>query len=162
VTPENPSGLEVRPLFRDELMFVFAPTHPWANGHHVSRDELRTQPLILYQRSSLTAHLVHEFFRKQDLVPCAIMEIGSIEAIKELVKLNLGVSVLAPWTADHELARGTLKMRPVGAKPLTRQWATLHLAGRRLTLAEEDFCKLCRRHATGMRVDRKDVPLGMR
>ena len=157
VAPESEAGLEVRPLFRDELMFVFAPSHAWAAGKPISRDELRTQPLILYQRSSLTAHLVNEFFRNLNLVPSAIMEIGSIEAIKELVKLNLGVSVLAPWTADKELVRGRLKMRPLGTKPVTRQWVVFYLAGRRLTLAEEDFCKLCRRQATGMRLDRKDV-----
>src|SRR5262249_52173670 len=145
-------------LFRDELMFVFAPTHPWAAGKPIPREELRTQPLILYQRSSLSARLVDDFFRDLDLVPSAIMEVGSIEAMKELVKLNLGVAVLAPWTAEKELARKSLKMRPLGGKPLTRHWVIYYLAGRRLNLAEENFCKLCRHHAAGMRRDRKDIP----
>ena len=157
VAPDTHTSLEVRPLFRDELMFVFAPSHPWAAGRPISRDELRMQPLILYQRSSLTARAVHDFFRSLELVPSAIMEIGSIEAIKELVKLNLGVSVLSPWTVDDELLRNTLKMRSLGSKALTRHWVLLSLAGRRLTWAEEQFCKLCRQHAQGMRLDRKDA-----
>jgi DNA-binding transcriptional LysR family regulator len=157
VGPEGQPPLEVRPLFRDELMFVFAPSHPWAAGRPIARDELRMQPLILYQRSSHTARMVNDFFRTLDLVPSTVMEIGSIEAIKELVKLNLGVSVLAPWTVDDELVRNTLKMRPLGSKPLTRHWVVLSLAGRRLGLAEEQFCKLCRQQAQGMRLDRKDA-----
>ena len=157
VAPETNNGLAVRPLFRDELMFVFAPSHPWAAGRPISREDLRTQPLILYQRSSLTRRLVEEYFRNAELVPSAVMEIGSIEAIKELVKLNLGVSVLAPWTVDKELARNRLKMRPLSGRPLTRQWVALTLTGRRLTLPEEQFCKLCRHHAQGMRLDRKDA-----
>jgi DNA-binding transcriptional LysR family regulator len=160
VAPDHDSGLEARPLFRDELMFVLAPSHPWAEGKPLSRDDLRTQPLILYQRSSLTARLVNEFFQRLDLVPCAVMEVGNIEAIKELVRLNLGVAVLAPWTADRELARGLLKVRPLGSKPLTRHWVALSLAGRRLGLAEESACKLIRHHAAGMRLDRKDVVQG--
>src|SRR5207249_4691609 len=52
VAPENDGRLEIRPVFKDELLFTFAPTHRWANGHPISRQELRTQPLILYQRSS--------------------------------------------------------------------------------------------------------------
>jgi len=40
---------------------------------------------------------------------------------------------------------------------VTRHWVALSLAGRRLTLAEEQFCKLCRQHAQGMRLDRKDA-----
>ena len=158
VVPDNLAGLEARPIFRDEMMFVFSPAHAWANSQPIPREELRTQPLIFYQRSSLTARMVDEFFRKLDLVPSTVMEIGSIEAIKELVRLNLGVSVLAPWTAHRELARGTLKMRPLAVKPLKRQWVIIALAGRRLNLAEETFCKLCRNHAAGIRLDRRDVP----
>lgn len=157
VAPHTDAGLEVRPSFTDELMFVFAPSHPWNSGRSISRDELRTQPLILYQGSSATARLINDFFRQLNIVPSTIMEIGNLEAIKELVRLNLGVSVLAPWAADKELARGSLKMRPLGTKPLNRNWAVLYMAGRRLTLVEETFCRLCRRQATGMRLDRKDV-----
>jgi hypothetical protein len=49
-------------------------------------------------------------------------------------------------------------MRPLAVKPLKRQWVIIALAGRRLNLAEETFCKLCRNHAAGIRLDRRDVP----
>ena len=158
VAPESHSGLEARPIFKDELMLTFAPSHPWAAGRPIGREELRHQPIILTQRSSLTAQLINQFFRSLNIVPSTVMEIASVEAIKELVKLNLGVSVLAPWAAEKELLRGTLKMRPLAARPLTRHWIVLSLAARRLTPEEETFCRLCRNHATGMRLDRRDVP----
>ena len=118
---------------------------------------LNARVIVIPTTSGLTARQVDDYFRSLDLVPSAVMEIDNIEAIKELVKLNLGVSVLAPWTADRELARGTLRMRPLGPKPLRRQWVVAWLKGRRLTLAEETFCKLCRNVAAGMRMDRKDL-----
>ena len=161
VAPDDKVALELRPIFRDELMFTFAPSHPWAMARSLSREELRTQPLIYYQRASITAHLVDEYFRGLNLVPSTVMEIASIEAIKELVKLNLGVAVLAPWTADKELARGTLRMRPVGSKPLRRQWVVAFLPGRRLNLVEETFCRLCPNYAVGLRLDRHDLPKGV-
>jgi len=157
VVIDEKHDLESRPIFRDELLFVFSASHPWANGKQITRDELKKQPVILYQRSSVTAKLVEAYFAGLGTVPPSVMEIGNIEAIKELVKLNLGVSVLAPWTAHKELARGTLRMRPLGPKPLRRQWVVAWLKGRRLTLAEETFCKLCRNAAAGMRMDRKDL-----
>ncbi len=157
VAPERQPGLQVRQLFRDELMFVFASSHPWAAGRPISPEDLRKQPFILYQPASFTRGLLDNYFRQLDLVPSTIMEIDNAEAIKELVKLNLGVSVLAPWTVDKELARGSLCMRPLGAKPVTRNWVLLALANRRLGLPEEMFSKLCRQHAAGMRLDRKDV-----
>jgi DNA-binding transcriptional LysR family regulator len=158
VAPESHTGLEQRPIFRDELMFAFAPSHLWATGRPISRDELRQQPIILTQRSSQTAQLVAQFFHGLNLVPSTIMEIASVEAIKELVKLNLGVSILAPWTAEKELLRNALKMRPLATKPLTRHWVVLSLAGRQLSVEEENFCRLCRTHTTAMRLDRRDVP----
>ena len=160
VAPEADGGLEIRPVFKDELLFTFSPSHDWASGHTISREQLRTQPLILYQRTSLTAKLVDEYFREIDLVPSTIMEIANTEAIKELVKLNLGVAVLSPWTVDKELVRGSLCMRPIGPKPLRRQWAITSLAGRRWNLAEETFCRLCQSMAASFRMDRRDLPQG--
>lgn len=158
ILPERDSRFDTRLVFRDELLLVFAPAHPWADGRPISAEELRKQPLILYQRASFTARMVDAFFRKLDIVPSSVMEVASIEAIKELVKLNLGVSVLAPWAADKELTRGSLKMRPLGPRPVRREWGLVMLAGRRLNLVEELFCQLCRAHAASMRLDRKDVP----
>jgi DNA-binding transcriptional LysR family regulator len=158
ILPENDDRFDLRPVFRDELLLVFSHSHPWADGRAIPADDLRKQPLILYQRASFTARLVEDFFRELKIVPTSIMEVGNIEAIKELVKLNLGVSVLAPWTAEKELTRGSLKMRPIGQRPLRRQWGVATLAGRRLNMVEELFCKLCRAHASGMRLDRKDIP----
>jgi DNA-binding transcriptional LysR family regulator len=160
VAPESSPGIELRSIFHDELLFVFAPAHPWANNRPISREEIRTQPLILYSRSSLTSQLVDDYFRKLNLVPCRIMEVASVEAIKELVRLELGVSVLAPWTASQELARGRLKMRPVGAQPLRRHWVVAARAGRRLSLAEESFIRFCRARAASLRRDRKDLGPG--
>jgi DNA-binding transcriptional LysR family regulator len=158
VAPPAGTGLEMRPVFTDELLFVFAPPHPWATARSIAREDLQRQPLILYQRSSLTARMLDDYFRGLDLVPSTVMEMGSIAAIKKLVKLNLGVSVLAPWAVDSELARGALKMRPLGARPLKRQWVIAWLARRRLGLIEETFIRLCRNEASGLRMDRRDVP----
>ncbi len=158
LAPCNPTGLALRPLFRDELMFLFAPGHPWADGRPITRDEIRHQQFIVYQRSSLTAHLLESYFRQLQLVPSTAMEVASTSAIIELVKLNLGVSIMAPWTVDQELTKGVLRMRPLGSKPLYRRWSMIALGARRLSLAEETFCRLCRNHATGMRLDRSDLP----
>lgn len=158
VAPPSESMVELRPLFKDELLFVCAPSHPWAHGHPISREELRLQPLIVYQRNSLTARLIDDYFHALDLVPTKVMEIGNIEAIKELVKLNLGVSILAPWTAEKELARGSLRMRPLGVRPLKRAWVVGSLTGRRLALIEETFIRICRNLSAGLRLDRRDVP----
>ena len=159
MTPTNPTGLTLRPIFRDELLFVFAPSHPWSDGRPITRDEIGKQQFIVYQRSSLTAQMLEHYFRKLHIVPSTAMEVASTSAIIELVKLGLGVSVMAPWTVGQELTRGTLMMRPLGPKALYRRWSIISLASRRTSLVEESFCRLCRNCVTGMRLDRNDLPI---
>jgi len=158
IAPENTNGLEIRPIFRDELMFVFSSAHSWSDGRPITRDEIRSQQFIMYRHTSVTAQMIDDHFRQLEIVPNIAMEVDSIGAITELLKLNLGVSVLAPWTIENELSRKTLKMRPLGAKPVRRQWSAISLSTRRMTLAEENFCRLCRNQTAGMRLDRGDVP----
>ncbi len=158
VTPEKKDGLEVRLIFKDELLFTFAPSHPWASVRAIPKNEIPTQPYILYQCLSFTAQLVEEYFREENMVPHTIMEIDNLEAIKELVKLNLGVAILPPWIAAQELRQRTLCMRPMGRRPLHRQWSIISLSGRRLNLMEETFCRLCKKFVYALRMDRYDLP----
>jgi DNA-binding transcriptional LysR family regulator len=67
-----------------------------------------------------------------------------MEATKELVKLGLGVSILAPWIARKEIEDGSLVALPLGRRKLQRRWGILQWRGKRLTLAEETFIGLCK------------------
>ena len=73
----------------------------------------------------------------------SIIEAGSMEATKELVKLGLGVGILAPWIAKKEIEEGALVALPLGRRKLPRRWGILHWQGKRLNLAEETFIGLC-------------------
>ena len=79
-----------------------------------------------------------------------------MEATKELVKLGLGVSILAPWIAQKEIEEGSLVALPLGRKKLQRRWGILHWRGRRLSLAEETFIGLCESAATSITQPGKD------
>jgi DNA-binding transcriptional LysR family regulator len=142
--PKPEEKLVFEPVFEDELVFLTSPRHPWAEAGEVERKEIPKQNYILYDRNSYTFRLVDEHFRRERLVLNTFIELGSMEAIKELVKLNLGISVLAPWIARKELQAGTLAALPVGRRKLRRQWGIVRWKARTLNLAEETFVRLCR------------------
>jgi DNA-binding transcriptional LysR family regulator len=142
--PERKDEFEVHAVFEDELEFIMAPTHPWALRGKVQREEIPRQNYILYHRSSQTGALVDRYFRRERIVLNTVIELGSMEAIKELLKLGLGVSILAPWIAREELLNQALVALPLGRRKLDRHWAVLQLKGRRPSLAEETFIGLCR------------------
>jgi LysR family transcriptional regulator, low CO2-responsive transcriptional regulator len=132
------------PLFEDELKFLVAPLHRWAQSGRVERETLAEETLILYNKTSYTFRLVYEYFREEKLSLTNHIELGSMEAIKELVKIGLGAGVISPWIAREELKSGSLVCFPLGKRKLKRKWGVVHLRGRRLPLGEETFVGLCR------------------
>ena len=148
--PKRDDDFDFTPLFADEMHFVLAPSHPWARAGSVVREEIPKQQYVLYNKNSFTFGLVEEYFRAEDMVLNMVMEFGSMEAIKELVKLGLGVSILAPWIARKELEAGELVSLPLGRRKLKRTWGLMHGRGRRLSLAEETFVSLCRSQTQGL------------
>jgi DNA-binding transcriptional LysR family regulator len=142
--PRHEEQMEFHPLFTDELMFLMGAMHPWARERRVVRAEIPKQSYVLYNKSSYTFRLIEEYFRQEDMVLNTVIELGSMEATKELVKLGLGVSILAPWIAQKELQEGSLVSMPLGKRKLKRNWGILHWRSRRRSLAEETFLGLCK------------------
>ena len=141
--PRREEPLEFRPLFTDELLFVMSPLHPWARAGRVTRDEIPSQHYILYGKGSYTFEMIEAYFRQEQIVLHSLLDLGNMEAIKELVKLGLGISILAPWSARKELEEKSLVALPLGKRKLKRRWGVLHWRARRLSLAEETFIGLC-------------------
>jgi DNA-binding transcriptional LysR family regulator len=87
-----------------------------------------------------------------------VLELGSMEAIKEMVKLGMGVSVLAPWLIRRDLEEGTLVALPLGRRKLKRNWGILTWRSRALSHPEQAFVDLCRR-ATADFAHQQAVPM---
>lgn len=145
VAPEPPqrNDFEFRPMFTDELTFLMSPLHPWAVAGQVERASIKSQRFILYTRASQLSEMIERYFRAERITLSAQIELGNMEAIKELVKLGLGVSILAPWVAAKELAEGSLCALPLGRRKLTRRWGILSRKDQKLSLAHATFAGLC-------------------
>jgi DNA-binding transcriptional LysR family regulator len=141
--PRREPTLDFRLMFTDELQFIVSPLHAWAKSGKVARDEIAREQYILYGKTSYTFQMIEAYFREEQIVLHSLLDLGNMEAIKELVKLGLGISILAPWTARQELEEGSLVALPLGRRKLKRRWGVLHWRGKRLSFAEETFANLC-------------------
>jgi DNA-binding transcriptional LysR family regulator len=131
------------PLFTDELGFLVSSLHPWARTGRVNIEELRDQPLIVYSRSSATFRLIERYFLRMRVELLDPIELGSMEAIKELIKLGLSVGIVSSWIAAAEIEAGSLVWLKLPGTPIRRNWTLAAIAGRRLSLAEQTFVGLC-------------------
>lgn len=145
--PRIECGFEFQLMFEDELLFHVSPTHPWAEANKINREEIARQRFIFYTKTSYLYQMIEEYFLREELVLPTSVELGNIEAIKELVKLGLGISILAPWVASQELAAGSLVALQLGRAKLKRRWGILTRRGARLDLQQSTFIRLCREMA---------------
>jgi LysR family transcriptional regulator, low CO2-responsive transcriptional regulator len=142
--PEQRLKLTYFDLFEDELGFVVSSLHPWAKAGKVDRKELARQRMVFYSRTSATFRLVERFFVRMKTPLPDWIELGSMEAIKELIKLGLGVSMMAQWICRAELAQKSLVWLPIPGGRLARTWCIACQSGRKLSIAEQTFIGLCR------------------
>ncbi len=142
--------LNYHELFTDDLGLLVSPLHPWARAGRVDRLQLAEQRLILFSRHSATFRIVERYLARLNAPPRDFIELGSMEAIKELVKMGLGVSVAAQWVARPELAARSLVWLPLPGGRLTRAWCVAAPPGRELTVAEQTFVGLCQDVAVGL------------
>jgi LysR family transcriptional regulator, low CO2-responsive transcriptional regulator len=143
--PDREERFDFRPLFSDELMFLVGAEHPWARAGAVDRDQIGLQNYVLYNKGTYTFELIERYFRAECISLNTVIELRSMDAIKELVKIGLGISILAPWVAEKELADGSLSSFPLGKRKLKRQWGVLHWRNQNLPFTQTQFMELCSR-----------------
>ena len=147
IAPEGIHSCKYYPLFTDELRFIAPTDHPWAIKSRVNREEFSQQNFLIYSTSSYTFRLIKNHFEREDTKINRFVEIGSMEAIKEMVKIGMGIGILAPWTISDELSQGSLVTLPLGRRKLVRNWGLSFLKGKPITALEKSFLDLCEEQA---------------
>ncbi len=147
--------IEFVPCFNDELRIVVSPDHPWAKAEKVNWEDARSENFILYNRTSYTFRMLTDYFDKLGLRLSSFMEISSPEASKELIKVGMGVGILANWAVEEEVMRGELVSLSLGSKKLSRTWGISVRKGRKLNKAERMFIKIAEESGCHWMVNRK-------
>ena len=113
--------LESIPLYDDELILVVEPGHRFAASGAVKTEEIRSEQLILFDRTSSYHQLTSAFFRQAGVVPRGVMELDNIDAAKKVVEQGLGVALLPHTAVAGELEAGTLQAVSLLDAPVVRR-----------------------------------------
>lgn len=126
--------------FADNLLVVVAsPNHPLAKEKDIDPSRLQDVPFIMREPGSGTRLAFEKFFEQQGIVFKPRMELGSNEAVKQVVAGGLGVAVLSASTLRAELTSGELTILDIRGLPLKRKWYAVYPVGKQLTPASKAF-----------------------
>jgi LysR family transcriptional regulator for metE and metH len=135
-TPVRDRRLTATPIFDDELIVIAATTHPFAKKTHVKLADMHGETLLLYPPKEESL-VLNQVLLPNGAVPGRIDEVQLTEAIIELVKAGLGISVIARWAVEPIVKSGALVARPLTARGLHRRWSAVMPKD----LAKTDFVK---------------------
>lgn len=142
--PAAERDLEFKPLFTEEIRVVAPAGHPWAGLKSVPPAEFVKEPYISYHAGSYLTQIVQQHFQREGVrLPRPIIELGSLDAMREMVKLGMGVALMPGWVTAEEAKAGLVKVLPLAGRKLLRRWGIACRKGRRLPHNEETFVKLC-------------------
>jgi DNA-binding transcriptional LysR family regulator len=125
--PPDDERMEGLAFLPNEIVLIAAPGDPLAGGKPVAPDQLAERVWLQREPGSGTRELLTDFLADRDLRP-QTLTLGSNGAIKEAVRLGLGVSLQSRMAVEQDLANGSLVEIPVRGGLPGRQWYTLRSA----------------------------------
>ncbi|RKG66857.1 LysR family transcriptional regulator [Corallococcus exercitus] len=116
------TGIETRPLFSDEIIFVMAASHPLASRRALTREDLREHTLLTGQTPAAESQWFMTQVSGRERPRLRIERLPLTEAILDVARAGLGVAVLSEWITTPHLGRGDLVVKRLASGPLRRPW----------------------------------------
>jgi LysR family transcriptional regulator for metE and metH len=123
-SPVRDRRFTVTPVFEDEMIVIAPPTHRFAKRAHVRPEDMQGETLFVYPPREEST-VLNEVLGPAGVTPDRVDEVLLTEAIVEMVKAGLGVSVIARWAVQPQLASGHLIGRRLTARGLRRRWSAV-------------------------------------
>jgi len=134
-------GLAYWPLFRDELMLVVSSRHALARRKSVEARDIASQTLILHDMPGGRLGVIDEFFVPAKVYPSQVRRVQLTEAIIEMVRAEMGISILARWLAEPYVRSKGLSLVRLG-KGLWRDWRLATVRGHPLVVEIEQLSRV--------------------
>lgn len=148
IAPSRAEPVDVWPLFSDEVVWIVSADHSWVRSGGAVPAEIAAESYICTRADNYTSQLLRNHLERDGIRMQSEQEVGSLEAVRELVKDGAGVAALAAWSVNADLVDGSLATVPLGKRKLKRNWALLRPVDRKANLLSETFSKFAA-EATG-------------
>lgn len=132
-TPVSDPRLDVEIIAEDRFVAVVSSTHRLAGVATTTLEDVLAEPLITFPRSYVIRQVIAAAAAAEDLKMEVAVELEIIEAIKALVRSNVGVSILPGVAVQGESSAGPLRAIPFADQGLRRDIACIRRASEEQT-----------------------------
>lgn len=102
----------------EPLVFVSHPAHPLAHRSTMGIQDLAGQSIILPKHDCSYKMLFESMLTERKINPRSLIEMNSIETIKQCLLEGIGVAMMPRMTVEREIAHRTIKALPWSGEDL--------------------------------------------
>jgi len=120
--------LNVEKFWEDELVVVVPYFHSWASRKSITLTELPHERLVTRENGSGTRKVMEMALKERGLDPEHLnitMELGSTQAIKQVVSAGLGITIISALTVNREGDQKIFRTLKIQDSPIYRPLSIL-------------------------------------
>ncbi len=136
--------LNYTPLFRDEFLAIVPNGHKWTKLKWVNEADFAEENYIMYNIPNEISFIYKKLF--QSTKPKKIYKIALTEAIIQMVKAGLGITVLPHWVVANYISSGEVSGVPVTRKGIKRTWYAAVLKNKEIPPYMNVFIRCLAKH----------------
>ncbi|NQS75019.1 MAG: LysR family transcriptional regulator [Peptococcaceae bacterium] len=136
------SETECLSWFKDYLVLIVYPSHPWANLGTITLADLKNETIVVREKDSGTRRALEQKLAEQNIslekLPIA-MELGSTRAVITAVEAKLGISIVSRYAVSQALSLGKVKEIKIDGIDMSRNLYQMRHKQGMLGYASEAF-----------------------
>ncbi len=121
-TVNNHPSINFKPIIEDEMMVVMSRENSLAKHNGISLSNLSDQNLILYDLPEEKNYVLNHILQHNKGLVDSIQKVQLTEAIIQLVRANLGITIMAKWSVAPFLKDKELEAIPFTSNKGMRPW----------------------------------------
>ena len=114
--------INFEPLITDEMVVIISKDNKLCSYNNLELTNLKEQNLILYDIPEKKNYVLTNILDNNTSLVRSIQKVQLTEAIIQLVKANLGITIMAKWAVEIFLEDEQLKFIPLKGKQGKRDW----------------------------------------
>jgi DNA-binding transcriptional LysR family regulator len=141
--------LIVKELFRQPLHLLVAARHPLAraNTPTITLEKLAIEPLLVLDETSRMGQITRRIFAQRGLPLQPLVEIESVEGLKEMVRQGIGATLTLPALVRPSQIGTDLLLLPIIDLPEAYMFALVYRRTGPISQAAREFINAIARHS---------------
>lgn len=134
----NPK-ISVHEVMEDDIVLVASPRCHFSNIKELDPADLAGKDIIVHEQGSVVRKVVDAYLKRNHINTGVKYEISNNEAIKKLLRNNMGVAFLTKSVIHEELERGSLMAVPVPDRNFKRKYYMIYHSEKYFSKPLADF-----------------------